>query len=289
MKKALRITSVLLICLLILSIAPSTFGNYASADICAANFLPNYYVPYVDDNGKIIILDTQQEVQLSENTADYISLELNRYYWLYDVRNSLCTDVNFDYCVYDLQNYDSAVIYSKGHLAWASCTSGYAHHRLSMYQGTSQVWDSEIYQLTSSKNVNSFIWHCKTAISPDPNPNTCVCRGLPRAFTHNQNIAEWGSSGSQVYLGWNDNVPYGNPLSGGSPQYSWEIDPTIHSNYSQVAGLYYYYVCQGYSTAQALSMLAQTLFYTSYAYSDLSGKTNSGWLVVYGNMYVGLP
>ena len=169
------------------------------------------------------------------------------------------------------------------------------HHGLSMYNGTSQVWDSGIYQLTSSKNVNSFIWHCKTAINPDPNPGTCVCRGLPRAFTHDQYISQWGSSGSRVYLGWTDNVPYGNPISvGGSPQYSWEIDTTIHSTYSQVAGMYYYYVCQGYSTAQALSYLAPILFYSDYAHSDLSGKTDipgvePGWLVVYGNMYLGLP
>ena len=116
MKKSLNIISILLICSIALSSAPMIFGNYASATTCAANFLPNYYIEYVNDNGTLVPLDTPREVDLSERTANYISLELNRYYWLYDVRNSVCTANNFDYCVYDLQNYDNAVIYSKGHL-----------------------------------------------------------------------------------------------------------------------------------------------------------------------------
>jgi hypothetical protein len=76
MKKSLSTVSVLLICLMALSSVPVIFGNYASATTCAANFLPNYYVPYAGS----VILDTANEAALSESVANYIVSVLSSNY-----------------------------------------------------------------------------------------------------------------------------------------------------------------------------------------------------------------
>jgi len=279
----------LLVCVLGLSLIPLLSGsNIASAypGTCAANFLPNFYVPYAFG----VPLDTPEEVALSESVADYIRSVLNSEYPIFDYRNSSCTASAFKSILTALQSYDTAVIYSKGHLAWDYCEYDYEHHGLSMYDAnTSQVWDYDIYPRTSSKNVHSFIWHCKTGLIPPtgPNPDTCGIRGLPIAFTSNTGIGtlKWGSSGSQVYLGWTDEVPGGDyPLSGGSPQYTWEID--VNYNYAMVAALYYYYVGQGYSTIYALDQLSETIYGSGYDYD--SGPLYY-WLLYYGNGNIGLP
>lgn len=284
-KKSLSIVSVLLICLLALSTTQVFFGNYASASTCAANFLPNFFWAYVGD----VELDTLPEITLSEATANYIVSVLDQYPH-YDYRNSSCSANTFLSTLPGLQSYDNAVIYSKGHLAW-QWFDGNEHHGLCMHDGnTSQVWDYEIYPLTSSKNVNTFIWHCKTGLIPTegPNPDTCGIRGLPIAFTHNTGIGalKWGSSGSQVYLGWTDEVPqYNYPLpQGGSPQYTWNIN--YNYNYAQVAALYYYYVGQGYSTIDALDELSETIY---GAGNDYGSVVLHDWLVYFGNRYIGLP
>jgi hypothetical protein len=146
------------------------------------------------------------------------------------------------------------------------------------------VWDYEIYNRTSSKNVHTFIWACDSGIMPSsgPNPDSYGCRGLPAAFTHNINISMGGSLGSQVYLGWTNNVPPNNPAPGGAPQYEWMIN--YYYNYAQVAALYYYYVGQGYSTSATLNAISNIIYGTSYQNSPLAN-----WLVLYGNMNLGLP
>jgi hypothetical protein len=278
------------------SSAPMIFNNYASAvypGTCAANFLPTYFV-----DG----LDSWWEVGLSADVADYIRSVLNSNYPMYDFRDADCNASTFKTYVYALQSFDTAVIYSKGHLAWQKCVYDYEHMGLAMYNGNlPSVWDTELYPLTSSSNVHSFIWHCRTAIMPDdyPNPGDCGYRRLPAAFTHDVNISLWGTSGSQVYLGWYnkenllawdfDNGQYYTVYNiwdepkVGSPQYEWGIDPNF--NYAQVACMYYYYLGQGYTTAQALVALAPILFNDK----SYESSTLSGWLVAYGNMYVGLP
>ncbi|MDR1993049.1 MAG: hypothetical protein LBQ98_06080 [Nitrososphaerota archaeon] len=275
MKKSLSVVSMLLICLLALSTTPLIFGNFASASTCVANFLPNYYV-----NG----LDTQNEVNLSENTANYIRSVLNSKYPMYDCRNTGCTDYNFGSILNALQSYDTAVVYTKGHRNAVNCINGNKHIGLIMNNGAT-VWDCGLWYVTSSKNVHTFNWHCETAIMP---PGThwdgCGCYGLPAAFTHNLNIPLWSNSGSQVYLGWTNTVPsYPYPQQqGGSPQYEWAINSNY--NYAQVAAIYYYYMGQNYATSSALNLMANTIYSTSFQNTPLGN-----WLEVYGNMYLGLP
>lgn len=257
-----------------LSTTPLILGNYASAATCAANFLPNYFWAG---------LDTQNEVNLSESTANYIKSVLNSKYPIFDYRNSSCTDGNFRAVLTSLQSYDNAVIYSKGHRNAATLSTGYTHYGLVMNNGGT-VWDYEAYQRTSSKNTHTWIWHCETAILPSgPSSDSLGCRGLPRAFTNNLNIATWGTSGNQVYLGWTNSVPtYNYPLPAGSPQYEWNIN--YNYNYAQVAALYYYYMGQGYTTSAALVAMSNTIYGTSMQNTALAN-----WLEVYGNMNLKLP
>ena len=275
----------LFVCLLALSSAPAIFGNYASAQnsgTCAANFLPNYYVPYAPGG---VVLDTANETALSESTANYIKSVLNSKYPIFDYRNSTCTDSNFRSIVNALQNYEKAVIYSKGHRN-AYSSGGYTHYGLIMNNGGT-AWDYEIYPRTSSKNTNSFIWHCQTGIQPSSNYESGVgyC-GLPIAFQHDA-LPKWGSTsaGNQVYLGWTDQVPgSGYPLSAGSPQYEWKINSNY--NYANVAATYYYYVGQGYSTIYTMNELSSMIYGYSYSYGS---SPLYYWLVYYGNGGVGLP
>lgn len=255
MKKAKILVSLLLISLLAFSTMQLISGNFASASTCAANFLPTYYVAGTD---------TPNEITLSHSVANYIVSVLNSKYPIYDYRDSACTGNNYKTILSALQNYDNAVIYSKGHRNAKTCDYGNTHYGLIMNDSTT-VWDYDIYPRTSSKNVHSFIWHCQTAIMPTgTNPDACGYRGLPIAFTHNLNIPRWGSTGSQVYLGWTDSVPpypYPQPL-GGLPQYEWTINANY--NYAQVAALYYYYMGQNYQTSAALIAMANTIYGTSF-------------------------
>jgi hypothetical protein len=129
MKKIKTFTSMLLICALMLSSAPLIFGNYVSADTCAANFLPNYYYPaiYVPGVG-YVPLDTPAEVTLSENVSDYIVSVLNSKYPIYNPHNESCTANDFYNFIGWLQDYDKAVIYSKGHLEWGTCSPNNYEH-----------------------------------------------------------------------------------------------------------------------------------------------------------------
>ena len=264
--------------LLLFSMTPLIFRNYASAypGTCAANFLPNYFVAG---------LDTSNEIWLSEQTANYIVSVLNSKYPIFDYRNSACTDSNFKTILTSLQSYDKAVIYSKGHRD-ATYFGGYSHYGLAMNNAATggTVWDYDIYTRTSSKNTHTFIWHCETAIPlTNPSNDTYGCRQLQRAFTHNYNIPLWGTSGSQVYLGWTNNVPqYNYPLTAGSPQYEWNIN--YNYNYAQVASVYYYYMGQNYATSAALISMSNMIYGTSFQNTDLGN-----WLEVYGNMNAKLP
>lgn len=268
---------------MVLSTTPLIFGSYASASTCAANFLPNYYVAYTPEG---IPLDTPEEVTLSGSVADYITSVLDRYPY-YDCRGLACTNSTFKSDITSLQSYDNAVIYTKGHRNAYTSSTGYKHYGLIM-NNSATVWDYEIYPLTSLKNVNTFIWHCQTSIIPSSTyePGVGYC-GLPIAFTHNTGIGstKWGSSGSQVYLGWTDAVPqYNYPLTAGSPQYTWNIN--YNYNYAQIAAMYYYYVDQGDSTIDALNNLSATIWGSTYTYSS---SLLHYWLVYYGNGNLGLP
>ena len=58
----------------------------------------------------------------------------------------------------------------------------------------------------------------------------------------------WGTSGSQVFLGWVD----------GSPQFETPAEGSY--NYAHVAYLFWYHVCNGAQVDEALDNIAQTVF-----------------------------
>ncbi|MDR0318610.1 MAG: hypothetical protein LBI09_01080 [Nitrososphaerota archaeon] len=163
----------------------------------------------------------------------------------------------------------------------------------------------DIYSLTSSKNVVTFIWHCQTASDYPGNGllpyDTYGYVSMPYIWTHNPSMLKYSTSSgsSQVYLGWVDRAGYTitwpngtttNTGPGttyptiGSPQYEWKINPTY--NYGHVAYLFWHNMCNGDTTNDALNTLSKTVYGSSVNFrsSDLND-----WLIVYGNMNLGLP
>jgi hypothetical protein len=287
MKKAKNLISLLLISLLVFSTIQLISGNFVSASTGAANFLPNNFQ----------WVDTQNEVQLSRSVAQYITSALASYnypngcYYSYD---DDCTVSRYTSILSTLQTYyDQSIVFSKGH---RDAQGDPLHIGLIDNDGNT-LWDNwiadpyfddELYPLTSTENAFTFIWHCQTqnwypdGATPDGNGDY---HGMPYCWTHNPDLGYYGyqDSGNQVFLGWSDNTPdppY--PLDGGSPQYEWAINANY--NYANVAGTFWYYMCNGYSTAQALINLSYIIYGTSFEYTDLAM-----WLVVWGNVYLGLP
>jgi hypothetical protein len=292
MRKRIHFSSVFLICLLVLSFVSLSFGNFASAGNVACNFLPNNYVD---------IVDTPNEVRLSQDTAACITSELAKKYPQWTMYN--CTKSTYLSIIGAAQSYDKVVTYSKGH---RGRPYGDIHMSLVDHNGANVV-DHEIYALTSSKNVVTFIWHCQTANDYTPNGNNTDANNrafsMPYAWTKNNGMAKYGTSGSQVYLGWTNrtnlmiynftssqyhtvsiNHPNGVTNQVGSPQYEWGLDPTY--KYAQVAGLYWYYMGKDYTTTAALNQVSYTVYFSMmpFAFSPLND-----WLVVYGNGNVKLP
>ena len=263
---------------MLLSFTPVIFGNYVSASTNAANFLPNLLAP----------VDTQNEITLSENTANYIvSLLKSRYPATIDRRNSSCTDVDFNNTLTALQNYGTSVIYSKGHRGAYTTPTGYVHYGLAM-NNNGTVYDYQIFNRLTKQNVAvAFIWHCETGLIPSLTYEQGVgyC-GLPIAFTNTPGISQNGTSGSKVYLGWTNNVPPFFYQPGGSPQYEYTIrtPPNTVYNFANVAALFWMYMDQGCSAYQALINLSNTIYGKTYASSEIAG-----WLVIYGNVNLGLP
>ena len=305
-KRVITLVSLVLMCIIALSNMPLISGNFVSAyHVGAANFLPN--VAYYPPAG----FDTAYELSLSIATAQYITSELSKWYnpWpnhCYDYYESDCTVNNYKLILNALDLYDDeVVIFSKGHRTIQK-VNGENHYGLIAWNGQ-YLLDYNIHTYTSSKNVVTFIWHCQTAQHYNGNgqvplDNNNVPYGLPYCFTHNANMQKYGFSGTQVYLGWEDNsrnytiywtngtishtglgqpAPY-NTTYIGSPQYEWLINPDY--KYAQVAGNYWYYMQQGCTTNQALNKLSNDIYGTRFDDTELKN-----WLIVYGNMNVGLP
>ena len=295
MKKPINIISILLICTLALSSAPIIFGNYASASYynAAANFLPNksYYN----------VFDTAYEEYLSQETANYITSELSDYYsQLYPMYDCTVSDYKYALAALQILGFSGSVVFSKGHRTVLNVT-GNNHYGLIDHNGNPFL-DYEIYDYASSSNKLTFIWHCQTAdhYSGDgtiPKYSDGTYYGLPYCFTHNPNMQKYGSSGSQVYLGWTDKnytITWVNgtktytgagtayPHGIGSPQYEWVINSSF--KFCQVAGLYWYNMGYGYQTEYALYKMAKTIYGTDFYSTELNN-----WLIGYGNMWVELP
>lgn len=281
------VLSLLLIGLLTFSVIQLTSGNFVSASVGAANFLPNCYIP--PPNGP----DTTTEITLSRSVAQYVTSALASYNYPYGCYYSYdddCTVDRYESILSTLKTYyDQAIVFSKGHRAAQSNPLHIAlldHDSDWLYD---DYYYDDIYSVTSSANAFTFIWHCQTANwypSGSVQDGNGHYHGMPFCWTHNSNLGYYGSgdTGDQVFLGWNDNVPpppYPQPL-GGSPQYEWDINANY--NYANVAGTFWYYMCNGYTTAQALINLSYIIYGTSFEYTDLAE-----WLIVWGNVYLGLP
>jgi len=284
MKKSITLVSLLLICTIAFSTTPLTLGNYASAstNVGAANFLPN--VSYPD------YFDTTYETSLSLSTAQYIKTELGKLCGAYPNHSfyryeSSCTFSDYQSVLNTIKTTnDQAIVFSKGHRTVLN-VNGNNHWGIIPWPGTSYI-DYQIYSSTTTDNILTFIWHCQTADNysgngtiPKYSDNTYY--GLPYCFTHNPSMQKYGSSGSQVYLGWTDKnytitwvngtITYTGagtayPHGIGSPQYEWEINSNF--KFCQVAGLYWYYMCdKGYQTQSALDSLSMDVYGTRNFYN----------------------
>ncbi|MDR2720279.1 MAG: hypothetical protein LBC03_05710 [Nitrososphaerota archaeon] len=280
--------SIFLICVIALSSSSLTYGNFASASTGAANFLPNYYYK---GSGTF---DTANEISLSLSTAKYITTQLSTkypssYFAAYETN---CNLANYQSVTSYLQNYDNAVVFSKGH---RDVSSG--HYALLDHYAV-DFWDSDIYGRTSSKNKVTFIWHCETAYPYNYNGNNMDANnkavGMPFAWTHNNQMIKYGagstsSYGNQVYLGWD--MFYGLPLYNGttlamvaSPQYEWKA--SYNNDYADVAMYFWSYMRQGYSVSDSLNKVSYLCYSNIMPFDYCPLK---GWLVYYGNGAIGLP
>jgi hypothetical protein len=290
MRKTIIVSSILLICSLMLSSTPLIFGNFASATTGAANFLPNlsYYPPQG--------FDTQNEEQLSLSTAQYITTKLaNKYPTSYfSAYGATCTLSNYRTVTSYLQNYDYAVIYSKGHRGMTG------QHISLLDNGGTGFLDLDIDTRTSyNKNRFTFIWHCETALYYNNNgqSNTDTLGqaiGMPFAYTHNNYLPKYsGGSGHQVYLGWvNKNnfaatYPNGTQVTYpvvGSPQYEWKANAGY--NHADVAKQFWNNMEQNLTTKNALDAMSRTIYGNSVPFTS---SNLSNWLIVYGNWDLKLP
>ena len=190
-------------------------------------------------------------------------------------------------------NYDEIVVFSKGHRGMPyinASPSNTNHYSLLDHNGASVVDSANIYTRTSSKNVFTFMWHCETA---NKYPGGGVVPydywgyyGMPYCWTHNPSMQYYGTVGEQVYLGWNNNVPqvdYPQPR-GGSPQYEYVYSSPYW--YAHVSYLFWTYMCQGYTTRDALDRVAAQIHGPGYTFNDTVLKD---WLIIYGNENLGLP
>lgn len=138
-------------------------------------------------------------------------------------------------------------------------------------------YGNDIFDETSTENVFTFIWHCQTAqyyskpIVTDENGHY---HGMPFCWTHNDDMNCWDDSGDQVYLGWVE----------GSPQFEY---PAAGSwNYAHFAYYFWYYMCNGDTTEEALNNVCQTIFGVQYL-SDYCPVKD--WLIVWGDRTQTLP
>ena len=279
----------LMLNLIVLSVPQIISANIASASVGAANFLPNYFIPGTD---------TLDETTLSLAVAQYVTTTLANYnspYGCYYSYEDTCTWSSYCSILSTLKNsYDEAIVFTKGHrgIPCANHISLLDHNGVALPDDAGYSNDTDIFYRTSSDNIVTFVWHCETALNyvygtipSDANGYY----GMPYCWTHNQYLGKYGISGSQVFLGWTNEVPnstenpdYEQPL-GGSPQYEYEIVPNTY-NYANVAGSFWYYMCNGDTVIEALDNLCDDIFNDEFDDTYLND-----WLVVWGNKFLELP
>lgn len=279
MKLRIVMICVLLVNLLFLSMPQLISDNFVYCSVGAGNFCPN----------NVQIMDTKNETELSLATAQYITSLLDAYaddcYYSY---NDSCTVASYLTILSTLKNsYDDVIVYSKGHRGIPYITynpPNTDHRSLLDHYGNDIIDFADIWYRTSNDYVVTFIWHCETALKYPTALDEHGWYGMPYCWTHNKLLQYYGTSGIQVYLGWTNDVP-DEPYpeqDGGSPQYTYGIDDNY--NYANVAGCFWYYMCNGDTVDEALNTLSNLIYGVNFDQTDLYG-----WLVVWGNMNMELP
>ncbi|MEM2098706.1 MAG: hypothetical protein QXU99_03025 [Candidatus Bathyarchaeia archaeon] len=226
--------------------------------------------------------DTETELILASDTCTYIrNLLTGEYGVCYFSFDDDCTVYRYGWLLFCLRYYyDQQVVFSKGHRGVPYCGAPWYninHFSLLDHNGDSFI-DHNIYSVTSSENVFTFIWHCQTAQHYFGNGTVPQDElgpyGMPYCWTHNPSMQPWGVSGTQVYLGW----------VGQSPQF--ETIAEGGCNYANVVGSFWYYMCNGAPVDTALNTIAQNIF-GDQGYLQCPQLKDK--LVVYGNRASTLP
>ncbi|HEX9861675.1 MAG TPA: hypothetical protein VGB11_00150 [Candidatus Bathyarchaeia archaeon] len=272
MKKT-RIAICVLLGLLVFSTAQSISISAVSANnVIPAVFCPNNFQP-----GN----DTENEITLARATCTYIrNLLTSEYGGCYFSFDEDCTWNRYTSILWTLKTYgDQSVVFSKGHRGvpfWNWTPPSNNHFSLIDHNGVNVIDNYHIYPFTSSENAVTFIWHCQTAQKyPEGiTPDYYGVYGMPYCWTHNPSMQPWGASGIQVFLGW----------VGQSPQF--ETIAEGGCNYANVAGSFWYYVCNGAQIDTALNTIAQNIF-GDQGYLQCPQLKDK--LLVYGNRTLTLP
>jgi hypothetical protein len=266
-KARVAICVLLLVVLLVCSVAQTV----AAIRVGSAVFCPNaFYDPP----------DTAYEVQLSNAYCHAIK--------------SMLTDKYQDYCYEEIDvtvstytsrlqalkySCDRIVIFSKGHrgLPYYPNTN---HISLIDHNYANVIDYSHIYPYTtSSQNVFTFIWHCETSEKYPTYFDQYGYFGMPYCWTHNNNMQNYSTTGSQVFLGWvNESPQFETPINA---QYKW----------AQVAFWFWYNTCHGDNVLWALNHLASRIWGVPYfTDTELVYETGDhGPLLVWGNTLMYLP
>lgn len=247
-------------------------------DVGPAVFLPNNFQP-----GN----DTEPEIELASDTCTYIvGMLANEYGLCYFCFDDYCTVYNYGWLLYCIRDdYDQQVVFSKGHRGVPYCDlpppyNNTDHFSLLAHNGD-DIIDDYIYDVTSSENAVTFIWHCQTAqhYTYGSIPYDYYgYYGMPYCWSHNEYMYPWGVSGNQVFLGW----------VGQSPQFETQANGAY--NHAHVAYLFWNYMCNGAIVRDALDDLCDDIWGTTFLQSPLSDATPTGYnLTVYGNRDLPLP
>lgn len=273
MKQKKIIESFLLLSLLFL-LTPSINSSVFAYEGGTAVFCPNTYIPYPEGP------DTENELYVSYQTCYYISNFLSNYgnndlnYYRHDEQVG---EYTWGAYLYTLKsNTDYATIFSKGHNVQNWNPNHYM--LLDNDAGDGATDSNHIWSYTSNnENYFVFIWHCGTAQSYPSSQDAYGWYGMPYAFTQNNNMNYYGTTGDYIYMGWDWY----------SPQFETEItwqNPDLNWTYAHYAYFFFDYMTNGNSVWTSLALVSDDIGSTTFGGSGLYGD-----LVCYGNVYSDLP
>ncbi|NLE06658.1 MAG: hypothetical protein GX638_17880 [Crenarchaeota archaeon] len=284
MKQKIPLAVFLIMSLMFISLL-SIEAQQVNATYAAGVFCPNNYSPDLPPYGAG---DTANETLLSKNSTEYIFNYLDVHYdgicyFFYgdtDPINPPNSPIVSSSDYYDTlitleQNNDRVTIFSKGHcVPWGNGN----HYKLLCTANPDAAPDNDIFLATNQAKCDfCFIWHCGTARSYPvayPYRDSYGDIGMPFAFSHNLALSLYGSTGNNVYLGWNWT----------SPQFENAIPQNTNWCWAQFATAVFYYMHNNaWSIGYTLDYISSIIYGCSFLYSPLNSQ-----LVVWGNMNMGL-